>query len=101
MKTHGMESLQIKLDEHITICKPVVIMCTGGKSRTRIHEFKTGPGVSAVRVAVCCVGELGGSRDVVYCWLNDVERRIRPKFKHKRRRKQWLRPASLVFHCTS
>ena len=44
---------------------------------TRIHEFKTGPGVSAVRVAKCCIGDLRGRRDVVYCWRNDVERQIR------------------------
>ena len=43
---------------------------------TEEQEFtnsRPGPAVSAVRVAVCCVGELRGRREVVYCWLNDVE----------------------------
>ena len=52
-------------------------------------------------VAKCCIGDLRGRRDVVYCWRNDVERRMWCKFKRKRRRKLWLRPTSLVFHCTS
>ena len=28
-----------KLDEHIIICKPVVIMCTGGKKTTKSKVF--------------------------------------------------------------